>query len=125
SARRWRRARVLAVESNLRAVALLEENARQAGVSERVEVLAHDGLPGEMVGFKGEIDLALINPPTHADVGTLVRLLDLEEWLAPGGSVLVVVNRPGTVVGILKELGAVVRGGERDGYYVFEGRWSG
>ena len=41
------------------------------------------------------------------------------------GRLLVVVNRPHPTVDILQEqLGAVVRGGERDGYFVLEARWS-
>ncbi len=130
SARRWPNARVLAVESNLRAVALLRENAEQAGVGGRVHVLAHDGLPSageaaskELASFRGA-DLALINPPTHADPATLERLLDVRAWLRPGGRLLLVVNRPGRAVEILHRLGAQLRGGERDDHYVFEARWS-
>ena len=125
AARRWPTARVLAVESNLRAGALIRENAERNGLATRVEVIEHDGMPsGASESFRGA-DLALLNPPTHADPHTLTRLLDLRGWLGPGGRLLVVVNRPHPTVDILQEqLGAVVRGGERDGYFVLEARWS-
>lgn len=115
-------AQVLAIESNLRACALLRENAASNGLGSKVEVIEHDGLPAhsqpEVV-----VELVLLNPPTHADTDTLRRLLDLREWLAPGGRALVVVSRPHRARQILDELGADIDGGERDGYFVLQARW--
>ncbi len=120
--RRFRRAELIAVESNLRACTLLRENAERNGLAARVRVLEHDGLPGpELVR---DVDLVLLNPPTHADPPTLLRLLDLRGCLAPQGRALIVVKRPHPTVDLLAQLGAVVRGGERDGYFVLEARWS-
>jgi 16S rRNA G1207 methylase RsmC len=120
AARRWPRAQVIAVESNLRASALIRENAERNRLGDRVEVVEHDGLPSGL----GKAELALLNPPTHADPHTLTRLLDLRSSLDRDGRLLVVVKRPHPTVDILQQqLGAVVRGGERDGYFVFEARW--
>jgi|GEM_PF-1056526 len=129
AAARSSQTRVLAVESNLRACALIRTNAERAGVAGRLGVCEHDGMPGAAEPsaaakpFVGRTELALLNPPTHADADTLVRLLDLRRWLAPGGRLLVVVNRPGRAVELLTQLGATIEGGERDGYYVLSATW--
>jgi 16S rRNA G1207 methylase RsmC len=112
---------VLAVESNLRACALLRANAERNGLSERVQVCEHDGLPA--LGTLAPVDLVLLNPPTHADAETLHRLLDVRAWLRPGGRLLLVVNRPQLAMRVLDELGAKIDGGERDGYFIIQGRW--
>lgn len=122
AAGRWPEARVVAVESNLRACALLRQNAADNGLGERVEVIEHDGMP-EPEALAGGFDLALLNPPTHADAATLERLLDLRAWLSPGARLLLVVNRPGRAVELLSKLGAELDGGERDGYVVLQARW--
>jgi 16S rRNA G1207 methylase RsmC len=119
--------KVLAIESNLRACALLRENAAAHGLSERICVCEHDGLP-ELEAptakpFVGRTELALLNPPTHADPDTLLRLFDLRRWLAPGGRLLLVVNRPGRAVELLTRLEASIEGGERDGYFVLAATW--
>lgn len=111
---------VVAVESNLRACALIRRNAAANHLADRVRVIEHDGLPER----DGEpVDLVLLNPPTHADADTLARLLDVRGALRPGGRMLLVVNRPHRALQLLTELGAEVDGGERDGYYVLEARW--
>jgi 16S rRNA G1207 methylase RsmC len=119
--------KVLAIESNLRACALLRENATAHGLAERVFVCEHDGLPELDAAiakpFVGRTELALLNPPTHADPDTLLRLFDLRRWLAPGGRLLLVVNRPGRAVELLTRLGAKIDGGERDGYFILSATW--
>lgn len=119
--------RVLAVESNIRACALLRHNAAANGLDAQVRVVEHDGMPAldlpAAKPFVGRTELALLNPPTHADPDTLLRLLDLRRWLAPDGRLLLVVNRPGRAVELLTQLGAEIDGGERDGYYVLSARW--
>jgi 16S rRNA (guanine1207-N2)-methyltransferase len=121
--------RVLAIESNLRACALLRESAAKNELSDRVSVCEHDGLPeldaALAKAFVGRTELALLNPPTHADPDTLLRLFDLRRWLAPGGQLLVVVNRPGRAVELLTRLGAEIEGGERDGYFILAASWNG
>jgi 16S rRNA G1207 methylase RsmC len=120
-------AQVLAVESNLRAAALARANAEANGLGDRVEVCTSDGMPepstAGAASFYGRTDLVLLNPPTHADPDTLLRLLDLQRWLAPGKRVLLVVNRPGRAVELLTRLGATIDGGERDGYFVLSASW--
>ncbi|KIG13795.1 Ribosomal RNA small subunit methyltransferase C [Enhygromyxa salina] len=120
AAQRLEQAEVIAVESNLRACALIRENAERNGFASRVQVHEHDGLPAEIT----PVDLVLLNPPTHADVDTLRRLFDLRAWLRPGGQVLLVVSRPHRALQLLTELGAEVDGGERDGYFVLRARWN-
>jgi 16S rRNA G1207 methylase RsmC len=121
AASRFELAEVLAVESNLRACALLRANAERNGLAARVHVCEHDGLPA--VDTFGQVDLVLLNPPTHADAETLHRLLDVRAWLRAAGRLLLVVNRPQLAVRLLAELGAEIDGGERDGYFVLRARW--
>jgi len=107
AARRFVEARVTAVDSNLIASALARHNTDESGVSDRVEVLTADGLPDR--GERPPVDLALVNPPTHADADVLrVLLRGLWSWMAEGGRALFVVSRPGTLLGIVGELGAKV-----------------
>lgn len=121
AASRFELAEVLAVESNLRACALLRDNATRNGLAARVQVCEHDGLPP--VEAFAPVDLVLLNPPTHADAETLRRLFDVRRWLRPGGRLLLVVNRPQMALRLLAELGAQLDGGERDGFFVLEARW--
>jgi len=119
AAARLDHAEVYAVESNLRACALIRANATANELGDRVEVFEHDGLPT----LPEPVELALVNPPTHADSETLARLLDLRPVLAAGGQALFVVSRPDRALRILSELGAELDGGERDGYFIIQARW--
>ncbi|PRQ04460.1 class I SAM-dependent methyltransferase [Enhygromyxa salina] len=119
AATRLEHAEVIAVESNLRACALIRANAERNGLAARVRIHEHDGPPAEVT----PVDLVLLNPPTHADADTLRRLFDLRGWLRPGGCVLMVVSRPHRALQLLAELGAEVDGGERDGFFVLRARW--
>ncbi|PRP93251.1 N5-glutamine S-adenosyl-L-methionine-dependent methyltransferase [Enhygromyxa salina] len=121
AASRLEHAQVVAVESNLRACALIRHNAARNQLEQRVRVIEHDGPPEPEP--KAAVELALLNPPTHADAATLTRLLDLRPWLAPGGRMILVVSRPHRAVEILTELGAEIEGGERDGYFVLQARF--
>lgn len=112
-------AQVYAVESNLRAAALLRTNADANELGERVQVFEHDGLPQ----LPEPVELALINPPTHADTETLARLLDVREALAPGGRALIVVSRPQRALRVLDALGATISGGDRDGYSIISAQF--
>lgn len=125
----WPGARVLAVDSNFVAASLVGFNAERAGVADRVVVRCHDGLPddvandGELAGFR-EADVALVNPPTHADKDTLERLLGgLRGWLGPRKRAMIVVNRPGRTIEVLKARGATGEMFEYPGYVVVEAWW--
>ena len=121
-------ARALAVESNLLALDDLRTNVRTAGLEDQVTALAHDGMPapGEVPGaadFEGRTDLVLLNPPTHAPQEALARLVaPLPGYLAPGGRVLAVVNRVGTMRAVFARMGMVGDAYEVPGYTVLEAR---
>ncbi len=122
AALRWPSARVLAVDSNLRAVALCRENAQRHDLGERVRVLASDGLPREQES--GVLSLALVNPPTHAEPETLGRLAqDLRRGLAEGGVALLVVSRAGRMTEQLRHAGATVEAFAYAKFTVLEARW--
>ena len=119
-------ARALAVESNLLALDDLRANVRAAGLVDQVTALAHDGMPapGQLPGtvdFEGRADLVLLNPPTHAPQEDLARLVaPLPAYLAPGGRVLAVVNRVGTMRAVFSRMGMVGDAYEAPGYTVLE-----
>jgi 16S rRNA G1207 methylase RsmC len=124
AARRWTRAHVLAVESNFVAVEHARHNATVAGVAERVDVQLGAGLPARGVGSRGEIDLALCNPPTHAPEEELDALLGgLREWMRPGAPALVVVNRSGRATAALARAGGSVEAQAIAGYTILCARW--
>lgn len=123
AARRWPAAQVLAVESNVLAAALVRENAARLGCSERVEVLLSDGLPAEHPA-RGGVDLALINPPTHAPPEEFASLVaPLPRWLRAGGEAWFVVNRAGRLVQVLKDTHAQLELHEAPGFAVVRARW--
>ena len=110
-----------AIESNLLALSCLELNARQSGLDSRVFAHAHDG-PLE---HGGPYDLALVNPPTHADEATSRSLLaPLAEQMRPEAPAFFVVSRPGRFPDLLRSLGARVRAWQSDRYTVFGAKWS-
>lgn len=126
AARRWPDARVLAVDSNLLAVALVAENARRLGCAARVAALASDGLPARPTGSvrPGAVDLALVNPPTHADPETFTGLVaPLRTWLRPGAPAWFVVNRAGRLTQILADAGARFAVHEVPGFHLVEATW--
>lgn len=130
AAMRWPSCRVLAVDSNLLAVNLARDNAARHGLRSRVEVLASDGLPADadrpaaVAALHGRFDLALVNPPTHADPATLGRMAhDLRAWLSPRGLALLVVSRAGRMTEQLQDAGAQVRAQPYPRYTVLEARF--
>lgn len=128
AATHWPDARVLAVDSNLLAVALARDNAERNGVGSRVRVIASDGMPAEpgpeLAARRGGIELALVNPPTHADPATLGRLADdLRTWLAPGAVAMLVVSRAGRMSEALERAGARAQAFPTERYTVLEAHW--
>jgi len=120
AALRWHEARVLAVDSNLLAVALVAENARRLAVADRVEVLASDGLPAP----RELVDLALVNPPTHAEPEAFASLVaPLRAWLRPGAPAWFVVNRAGRLTEILTAAGAHIAVHEVPGFALVRASW--
>ena len=123
AARRWPEARVLAVESNLLAVELIAENAARLGCAARVSVLAGDGLPGTGPQ-RGHLDLALVNPPTHAEPEAFARLIEpLRTWLRPGAPAWFVVNRAAMLAQVLTRTGAELSTHEVPGFTVVRATW--
>lgn len=123
AARTWPEVHVLAVESNAIAARLVRENAERLGCSGRVEVLLSDGLPAEHPR-RGGVDLALVNPPTHAPPEAFAELVKpLSMWLRSGGEAWFVVNRSGRLLQILKEARAEVDVREVPGFFVVRARW--
>jgi 16S rRNA G1207 methylase RsmC len=120
AATRWSDARVDAIESNLLAVSCLDANAREAGVSARVDVHGHAGPRPD----GGPYDLALINPPTHADEeGTRALVEPLATQMTPDAPAFFVVSRPGRLPEILGSSGARVRAWQSERYTVLGAKW--
>lgn len=123
AATRWPAARVLAVDSNLRAAALCRENAARHGLDPRVRVLASDGVPEDRGGLE-PFALALVNPPTHSEPAGLRRLAeDLRRSLRPDGVAMLVVSRAGRMTEQLVGAGARVEAFEYPRFTVLEARW--
>ncbi|MEM9453256.1 MAG: methyltransferase [Myxococcota bacterium] len=130
AARRWSHGRVLGVDSNLRAVALARKNAQRYGLNERVTIMVGDGMPPRsnpaVAHLAGHVELALVNPPTHADPHTLGRLIrELREWMAPTkrSVVLMVVSRAGRMMELLTRAGAEIQTYVHPHYTILEARW--
>jgi len=123
AARRWPDARVLAVESNLLAAELIGENAARLACGARVSVLASDGLPAADPR-RGQVELALVNPPTHAEPEAFARLIEpLRAWLRPGAPAWFVVNRAGRLGQVLARSGAELISHDVPGFTVVRATW--
>lgn len=120
AARRWPAARVTAVESNAIAATMCRENVEASALDDRVAVVMHDGLPEP----PDPVDVALVNPPTHADPAALGQLLGgLRAWVRPGSPALAVVSRPGRAIEAFESAGATVQSHAYPRYTVVEARW--
>ncbi len=121
--RRWPDARLLAVESNYIAAALISDNAARLGCAARVEVLAADGLPASG-NQRGRIDLALVNPPTHAEPAAFASLVTpLRAWLRPGAPAWFVVNRASMLAQVLRRTGAELETHDVPGFTLVRANW--
>lgn len=125
AARRWPDARLLAIESNYLAAALISDNAARLRCAARVEVLVSDGLPpgGRQ---QGRVDLALVNPPTHAEPDDFAKLIGpLRTWMRPGAPAWFVVNRAGRLAQVLGRAGAELEAHEVPGFTLVRAVWPG
>jgi 16S rRNA (guanine1207-N2)-methyltransferase len=109
-------------DSNLRAVALAEHNARANGLSpfEAVAGLGAEGLA------EGRFDAALANPPYFAE-GAVARLFAerARRLLRPGGRFYLVTKQPDLVGPLVAELFGPTEVAERRGYVVLCARAAG
>jgi 16S rRNA (guanine1207-N2)-methyltransferase len=113
--------RVTFVDSNVRATALAELNARANGVP-AFDVMASSGAEGLP---DWAFDVALANPPYFAQ-GSIARLF-LERsraLLRPGGRLYLVTRQPNQVGELVVEVFGGAEAVERRGYTVF-GAWAG
>ena len=121
--RRWPDAKLLAVESNYLAAALIRENAARLGCSGRVEVLTSDGLPASG-NARGRIDLALVNPPTHTEPAAFAAMITpLRAWLRPGAPAWFVVNRANMLAQVLTKAGAEIAAHDVPGFTLVRATW--
>jgi 16S rRNA (guanine1207-N2)-methyltransferase len=112
--------RVAFVDSNVRAVALAEHNARANGVTafEAVASSRVEGLP------EGGFDVALANPPYFAQAAVARMFLErARALLRPGGRVYLVTRRPNEVGPLVVEAFGEAEAVPRRGYIVF-GAWA-
>jgi hypothetical protein len=110
---------------------MVQHNANRHGLHDRLRVLCHDGLPppDALPGTCGPagLDLALVNPPTHATPESLQSMFgSLVPWMARDAQAYVVVARPGRARQALEGAGAHVELETRHGgYWILGARWSG
>ncbi|TPV96623.1 MAG: methyltransferase [Myxococcales bacterium FL481] len=124
AASRWPAARVSAVETNVLAAALIEQNATRHGLRDRVEVARVDASRPLPDAVACGVDVAVCNPPTHASPAELAAMLgQLRSRLAAHGRVYVVVNRVGRAAAALAEAGATIDVTPVDGYTILTARW--
>jgi 16S rRNA (guanine1207-N2)-methyltransferase len=107
--------RVAFADSNLRATALAELNARANGVT-AFAVAASSGLTGLP---EGTFDAALANPPYFADHSSARLFVQRSRaLLKPGGRLFVVTKQPNEVAAMMAEEFGEVEAEERRGYVV-------
>ena len=103
------------VDSNVRALALAELNARANGI-ERFEIVASsrvENIPG------GRFDVALANPPYYAS-GAIAKLFVARSraLLRPGGRFYLVTKQPSQLADALAESFPEAEAAHRRGYTV-------
>jgi 16S rRNA (guanine1207-N2)-methyltransferase len=103
------------VDSNVRAAALADHNARANGVAS-FEVIATAAVEGPR---EGSYDVALANPPYYAG-GAVARLFieRARALLTPGGRLYLVTKQPGESAALLEETFGAVEAFENRGYMV-------
>jgi 16S rRNA (guanine1207-N2)-methyltransferase len=104
------------VDSNLRALALAEHNARLNGVP-------HFNLVGSsnVTGIEGDFEVVLANPPYYAQLSIAQLFIERgRELLRAGGRFYLVTKQPNQVGPLVAEAFGAVEALERRGYIVLE-----
>jgi 16S rRNA (guanine1207-N2)-methyltransferase len=102
------------VDSNLRAVALAEHNARANGVAQFTTVAS-----SRVEGIDGPFDVDLANPPYYAQLSIAQLFIDgARELLRPGGRFYLVTKQPNQVGPLVAEAFGPAQVVERRGYVV-------
>ncbi len=110
------------VDSNVRAVALAEHNARANGVAS-FEAFASARVAGPAAGT---FDVALANPPYFAQSSiAALFVVRAQALLKPGGRLFLVTKQPSEVAPILEDVFGEVEGVMVGGYVVFTARKAG
>lgn len=110
------------VDSNLRAIALTEINARANGLSRFQTIVSHriDELP------PASFDVVLANPPYYAQATIAEHFIDrAQAMLRPDGRLYLVTKQADQVAPFLTKRFADVEAQERRGYLVFQARADG
>jgi 16S rRNA (guanine1207-N2)-methyltransferase len=106
--------RVTFIDSNVRALALAEHNARANGLS-AFEVVASADVAGEAAAF----DVALANPPYFAQLHIAEKFVrGALRLLRPGGVLYLVTKQPGEVGRMVADVFGEADAEERRGYVV-------
>ena len=106
------------VDSNVRAVAVAEHNARANGVA------SFQAVASSAVGGLEErsFDVALANPPYIADQGVAAMFVERSRaLLKPGGRLFLVTKQPNPVAEMIADTFGAVEGMLRRGYMVLCG----
>lgn len=107
-------ARVTFVDSNLRAVTLAEHNARINGLTSFQAVAT-----SRVEGVEGAFDVALANPPYHAQASIALLFIERSaDLLRPGGRFYLVTRQPDTVGPLVAERFGTTQVEHRRGYTV-------
>src|SRR5205085_1699044 len=102
------------VDSNLRALALAEHNARLNGVAQ-FRVVASSNVSG----IEDEFDVVLANPPYYAQLSIAQLFIERgHDLLRPGGRFYLVTKQPSQVGPLVAEAFGSVEAVERRGYVV-------
>jgi 16S rRNA (guanine1207-N2)-methyltransferase len=107
--------RVTFLDSNVRAVALAEHNARANGLSafQGVTSSRAEGVP------EGAFDLALANPPYYAQLSIAHLFIDRASvLLRPGGRFYLVTKQPDAVGPLMADYFGTTQVAERRGYLI-------
>jgi 16S rRNA (guanine1207-N2)-methyltransferase len=102
------------VDSNLRALALAEHNARANAVAQFRTVAS-----SSVTGVEGDFDVVLANPPYYAQLSIAQLFIERgRELLRPGGRFYLVTKQPNQVAPLVGEAFGAVEPVERRGYVV-------
>ena len=112
---RWRPdSRVTFIDSNVRALALTEHNARANGLT-AFDLIASADVGGEVAAF----DVALANPPYFAQLGIAQKFIDgALRLLRPGGQLYLVTKQPNEISQLVADAFGEADAEVRRGYVI-------